>query len=104
MRGVGQTTHLIYNLPSERCMIVTPSRDIGRLIENKIKDIRGKEFYKNIKVMSINSESDITKMMGYSHPIFFDHSFFELSDERVAKKAIEVAIGASIVYNNRKRN
>jgi hypothetical protein len=104
MRGVGQTTHLIYTLPNERCMVVTHSKELGRLIEKRLVDIRGKDFAKKVKVLSISSYDDLSKMMGYSHLVFFDHAFFDHSEEEIAIKALRYAQGASTVYHNHKGN
>lgn len=104
MRGVGQTRNMIYNLPDERCMVVTYSRDSGRSIEQSISDLRGKDFSKKVKVTSISSHQDLNKLMGYSHLIFFDHAFFDLVEEDLAKEALNFAEGASIVYHHKKGN
>lgn len=103
MRGVGQTTNLIYNLPNERCMLVT-KHGTNKLIEGLIKEIRGKEFSKNVKIISISTMSDINKLMGYSHLIFFDHAFFESVEEDIARKALDCARGAATVYHHQKGN
>lgn len=103
MRGVGQTNNLIYTLPNERCMIVVKDRSVGRYIEERIKETRGKDFEKKIKVVCISEHTDLNKMMGYSHLVFFDHSFFESVDEEIIKKALDYAEGAAIVYHSHKR-
>lgn len=104
MRGVGQTKNLIYTLPNERCMIVTRQSSEARFIEKAIKEIRGKEFSKKIKVVSISSADDLYKLLGYSHLVFFDHSFFDSGEEEIARKALNLAEGAAIVYHNQKGN
>lgn len=104
MRGVGQTRNLIYTLPNERCMVVTHNRTIGRHIENFLKEVRGTDFAKNVKVISVSSIEDVVKMSGYSHLVFFDHSFFDFVEEDVARKALGYAESAAIVYHNQKRN
>jgi|SRR6218665_1582196 len=104
MRGVGQTTNLIYTLPNERCMVVTPNHGIARMIEGSIKEVRGKNFAKSVKVISVSSRDDLVKVRGYSHLIFFDHSFFDLVEEAIAKEALETAKGAAIVYHTHKGN
>jgi hypothetical protein len=104
MRGVGQTKHLIYTLPNERCMVVTYQRNVGRAIEEFLKELRGKDFAKQVKFVTISSSDDLNKIMGYSHLIFFDHSFFDSVEEEVARKALQLAEGASIVYHTHKGN
>lgn len=104
MRGVGQTTHLIYNLPNERCMIVTYQHDLVRQIEQRLQNLRGKDFAKQVKVVSISSSDDLNKLMGYSHLIYFDHAFFDFVEEEIARKALSYAQSAAIVYHNHKGN
>lgn len=104
MRGVGQTKHLIYTLPNERCMVVTHDRGLARDIEGRIKEIRGKDFAKKVKIINISSIEDTNKIMGYSHLIFFDHAFFDSVEKEVAIKSLDLAEGASIVYHNHKGN
>lgn len=104
MRGVGQTKNLIYTLPNERCMVVTNLRESGRELEESLKEIRGKDFAKKVKVISVSSLDDLNKMLGYSHLIFFDHSFFDNAEEDVIKKALDYAEGAAIVYHSHKGN
>lgn len=104
MRGVGQTKNLIYTLPNERCMIITSERAAGRNVEELLKEMRGKDFAKKVKVLSISSLDDLNKMLGYSHLVFFDHSFFDTTEEEIARKALDYAESAAIVYHNQKGN
>lgn len=104
MRGVGQTRNLIYTLPNERCMVVTKERGVGRDIEELLKEVRGKDFAKKVKVLSISTVEDLNKLMGYSHLVFFDHSFFDSIEEEIAEKALDYAESAAIVYHNQKGN
>ena|SRR5215217_8799163 len=104
MRGVGQTRNLIYTLPNERCVVVTSNRSVARVIEEILKEIRGKDFAKKVKVLSISSIEDVNKLMGYSHLIFFDHSFFLSIEEEVANKALDYAESSAIVYHSHKGN
>lgn len=104
MRGVGQTRNLIYNLPNERCMLVTPTHSICKHIEKSLIDLRGKDFAKKIKIINVSLSEDLNKMIGYNHLIFFDHSFFDLVEEEIAKKALNYAEGAAIVYHHHKGN
>lgn len=104
MRGVGQTKNLIYTLPNERCMIITHMRETGKEIEKNLINIRGKDFSKKVKILTISGFDDLNKMMGYNHLIFFDHAFFEFTEREVAIKALEYAEGAAISYHNNKGN
>lgn len=102
MRGVGQTQNLIDNLPDFRCAIIVKTPQIGRMIKERIEIDRGKEFAKRVKFFIVNDIDDVYKLSGYSNPIFFDHSFFDLSEIETAKKTLEFAHSASIVYQRSK--
>lgn len=102
MRGVGRTRNLIDNLPDERCVVVTYSHDLGREIKKTIEDLRGKELIKKVKVVSVSSKEDLSRLQGLSVPIFFDHSFFDSCEFETAKHAMELAHGASTVYHHQK--
>lgn len=104
MRGVGQTKNLIYTLPNERCMVVAGLPGAGRYVEELLKEMRGKDFAKKVKVVCVSSLEDTNKLMGYSHLVFFDNSFFDSVSEEIAKKALDYAEGASIVYHTHKGN
>lgn len=104
MRGVGQTKYMVYNLPNERCILVTPNHAIGKSIEKFIQEARGKDSAKKIKVINISKIEDTYKLLGSSCQIFFDHSFFDLSDEETVRKALEYAYTSSVVYHTHKGN
>lgn len=100
MRGVGHTTLMIYNLPNERCGIVVPTASLGREIKNYIKKIRGENFDKKVHFFVISSVDDVNKLMGYSHPIFVDNSFFTEGvnvDKELTKLVFERAINSAMV-------
>lgn len=99
MRGVGQTTNMIDNLPTGRCMVVSSDPTLVRGLKNSTEEIRGKDFTKNVKFISISSLDDCNKLLGYSHPVFFDHFFFESVEEEVARKALQFSHTGSIVNN-----
>ena len=102
MRGVGQTQNMIDNLPNDRCVIITPTADLNRSIKRRVEDDRGKEFAKKIKFISVSDSEDLVKLRGLSCPIFFDHSFFDLVEEGVAKEALNSAHASSIIYHRGK--
>lgn len=97
MRGVGQTRNLIDNLPSGRSMVVIPNASLSRLLKEMSEDIRSKDFTKNVKFVVIAEADDCNKLIGYSNPIFFDHSFFTSVSEETARKALDIAHTCSIV-------
>ena len=91
MRGVGQTGLMIANLPDEQCTIVVPSRQVGKVIAERVtKDNPGHRRYVVISYMS-----EVQKLHGLSEPIFFDHSFFDAVDHAVAREAVRTAALAS---------
>lgn len=104
MRGVGQTTHMIYTLPNERCLVVVSNASVGKSIKTAVEIIRGKNFAKNVKFVAISSIEDTNKLIGYSHLVFFDNSFFDSVEEEVARKALRHAESAAITYHTHKGN
>lgn len=102
MRGVGQTQNLIDNLPDDRCMIIASNHNIVRDIKTRVEESRGNDFAKRIKFLVIETHEDTRKMLGYSNPVYFDHSFFDLSEIEIAKEALSLAHGASMVYHHQK--
>ncbi len=99
MRGVGRTQNLIDTLPfNTRAGIVIPSYEIAHWLKKRIEEGRGKDFLKNIKFFVVREKDDLNKMIGWSYPIFFDHTFVEVSDEVLVKAAYSYAHSASVSY------
>lgn len=99
MRGVGRTQNLIDTLPfNTRVGIVIPSYDIAHWLKKRIEEDRGKDFVKNIKFFVIKDRDSITKMRGWSYPIFFDHTFQEQFDEEFVKEVYTCAHLTSISF------
>lgn len=103
MRGVGQTTNMIYNLPNERCVVVCHDNSFARHLQNLIKEFRGQDFSKKVKVIQISSVEDTKKLLGLNQLIFFDHCFFDTMDEEIAKRALELSRMSAIIYHENKR-
>jgi len=92
MRGVGQTALLVASVP-EGSLVVAPNDNIVKEIASRLSRERPMV---TIDVASVNSETDVDSVLsGLRKPVFFDHSFFLLTERHVAKRAVELATIAS---------
>jgi hypothetical protein len=82
---------MVANLPPGQCTIVVPRRVAGQEIAARVK--KGNPGPR--RYVTIRSAADIQKIIGLSEPVFFDHSFFDVTEEHLARAAVTAAISCA---------